>query len=63
MSETLARNLAAEAMAAYVEQDEWQLGEIRTAMGELDTGKGVSHDRVTSWLKSWGKVNEKKAPR
>ena len=55
--------LAAEAIAAYVEQEEWQLGEIRSSIEELDSGMGVSHDDVTSWLKSWGTSREKKPPR
>jgi predicted transcriptional regulator len=55
--------LAAEAIAAYVEQEEWRLGEIHAAIGELDAGQAVSHENVASWLKSWGKTGEKKAPR
>ncbi|MCC6589515.1 MAG: CopG family ribbon-helix-helix protein [Bryobacterales bacterium] len=55
--------LAAEAIAAYVESEEWQLGEIRVGMAELDSGKSVSNDKVSDWLKSWGKKGETKAPR
>jgi RHH-type rel operon transcriptional repressor/antitoxin RelB len=55
--------LAAEAIAAYVEQEEWQLGEIRAAIEELDAGHGVSHEKVAAWLKSWGTAKEKNAPR
>ena len=55
--------LAAEAIAAYVEQEEWQLGEIHAALGELDAGQAVSHEKVATWLKSWGKDTEKNAPR
>ena len=55
--------LAAEAITAYVEQEEWQLGEIRAAIDELDAGHGVSHERVATWLKSWGTAKEKNAPR
>jgi len=55
--------LAAEAIATYVEQEEWQLGEIRAASAELDAGQAVSHESVSAWLKSWGKAGEKKAPR
>lgn len=55
--------LAAEAISAYVKQEEWQLGEIDAAMEELDAGQAVSHEKVASWLKSWGKAGEKKAPR
>jgi len=55
--------LAAEAIAAYVESAEWQLGEIHEGMAELDSGKSVSHEKVSTWLKSWGKRGETKAPR
>ncbi|MDP9170331.1 MAG: CopG family ribbon-helix-helix protein [Acidobacteriota bacterium] len=55
--------LAAEAIAAYVEQEEWQLGEIHAAVRELDTDRPVSHEKAAAWLKSWGTAGEKKAPR
>jgi RHH-type transcriptional regulator, rel operon repressor / antitoxin RelB len=55
--------LAAEAIAAFVEQEEWQLSEIRAATGELESGQSVSHEKVANWLKSWGTAGEKKAPR
>jgi RHH-type rel operon transcriptional repressor/antitoxin RelB len=55
--------LAAEAIAAYVESEEWQLGEIQDGIAEFDSGQEVSHDKVSQWLKSWGKPGETKAPR
>ena len=55
--------LAAEAVAAYVAQEEWQLGEMRSAIAELDSGRSVSQEKVAAWLKSWGTKGEKKAPR
>ncbi len=55
--------LAAEAIAAYVQAEEWQLGEIEAGLAELDAGEGISHDRVSRWLQSWGKNREAKAPR
>jgi predicted transcriptional regulator len=55
--------LAAEAITAYVESEEWQLGEIQAALAELDAGHEVSHERVAKWLNSWGKSAETKAPR
>ena len=55
--------LAAEAIAAYVEAEEWQLREIQTGLEELDAGQGVSHEQVSKWLRSWGKPGETKAPR
>jgi predicted transcriptional regulator len=55
--------LAAEAIAAYVESEEWQLGEIHAGIAELESGRSVSHEKVSTWLKSWGKRGETKAPR
>ena len=55
--------LAAAAIAAYVESEEWQLGEIHLGLGELESGQAVSHARVSKWLKSWGTRAETKAPR
>jgi RHH-type transcriptional regulator, rel operon repressor / antitoxin RelB len=55
--------LAAEAIAAYVELEEWQLGEIHSGMAELNSGQEVSHAKVSEWLSSWGKPGETKAPR
>lgn len=55
--------LAAEAIAAYVNAEEWQLGELDAGIAELDSGQTVSHERVSKWLNSWGKQEETKAPR
>ena len=55
--------LAAEAIAAYVQAEEWQLGEVQQGLKELDAGQAVSHERVSTWLRSWGKPGEGKAPR
>ena len=55
--------LAAEAITAYVESEEWQMGELHAGIAELESGQGVSHEKVSKWLKSWGKPGEAKAPR
>ena len=55
--------LAAEAIARYVETEEWQLGEIGKGVVDLDDGRTVTHDKVSGWLKSWGTSSEGKAPR
>ena len=56
-------SLAAEAIAACGEAEEWQLAEIRQGLAELDAGQAASHERVSTWLRSWGKPGEGKAPR
>ena len=55
--------LAAEAITAFVESEEWQLGEIHKGLEELDSAQTASHEKVSKWLKSWGKAGETKAPR
>ncbi len=55
--------LAAEAITAYVDSEEWQLGEVQGGMAELDRKQEISHEKVAKWLGSWGKPRETKAPR
>lgn len=38
--------LAAEAIAAYVELNEWQIGEIAAGIGELDAGEALSEEQA-----------------
>lgn len=56
-------NLAAEAIAAFVEAESWQLDEIQAGLAELDEGRGVPHERVAAWLRSWGRKRERRTPR
>jgi len=55
-------SLAAEAIAACVEAESWQLEEIKTGLKELDAGQSLSHEGVSRWLRSWGRKGERKAP-
>ena len=55
--------LAAEAIAAYLESEEWQLAEIHAGLNELDRDDVIAHERVSQWLRSWGKKSERKPPR
>jgi predicted transcriptional regulator len=55
--------LAAEAIAAFVEAESWQLDEIHAGIKELDDDRGVPHKEVATWLRSWGRQRERKAPR
>lgn len=48
--------LAAEAIRVFVESNEWQVAEIRTALKEADTGDFASDKDVASLAKKW-KVN------
>ena len=55
--------LAAEAIAAFVEAESWQLDEMQAGLEELNQGRGVAHKDVSAWLRSWGRKRERKAPR
>jgi RHH-type rel operon transcriptional repressor/antitoxin RelB len=55
--------LAAEAIAAFVEAESWQLDQIQAGIEELDAGNGVAHKDVANWLRSWGRKRERKTPR
>jgi RHH-type rel operon transcriptional repressor/antitoxin RelB len=54
--------LAAEAIRAYIEVNEWQIAEIKTALKEADAGNFVDHAEVEKWLASWGTAHERKPP-
>ena len=47
--------LAAEAISTYIDLDEWQISEIRKGIQDADSGRVVDHERVSKWLKTWGK--------
>ena len=49
--------LAAEAIAAFVKAESWQLDEIQTGSKELDQGRGVPHKDVANWVPGVGRVN------
>jgi predicted transcriptional regulator len=55
--------LAAEAVAAYVDNESWLLDEIEAGLDDLDRGRAVSHETVERWLRSWGGRRERKPPR
>ena len=47
--------LAAEAIVAYVEAQEWQVAEIEQAVKEANSGGPfVEHEDVAAWLRAWG---------
>ena len=48
--------LAAEAIRAFVETNEWQIGEIQTALKEADAGDFASDKDVAALARKW-KVN------
>ena len=55
--------LAAQAITAYIDSGDWQLREIEAGIEELNAGKSVGHDKVSKWLRTWGKSHKNKPPR
>lgn len=54
--------LAADAVAAYVREQDWQLAEIEEGLKDADAGRVVAHEEVRRWLNSWGTDNEQAPP-
>jgi RHH-type rel operon transcriptional repressor/antitoxin RelB len=55
--------LAAEAINEYLDVNEWQITGIGRAIVSLDRDKGIPHERVKDWVKSWGSKKERPIPR
>lgn len=45
--------LAAEAIKAYVDSNEWQINEIHAAIAEADAGNFASDDEVKAVFEKW----------
>lgn len=50
-------------MISLVSSDSREHKHIRAGLAELEESKGVSNERVTEWLDSWGTDNELPAPK
>jgi predicted transcriptional regulator len=48
--------LAAEAVRAFVELNEWQIREIHSALQEADTGDFAKPSEVRKFLRKWHKA-------
>jgi RHH-type rel operon transcriptional repressor/antitoxin RelB len=55
--------LAAQAIAAYLDTNEWQISGITAALTSLDRGRGIPHERVRNWVRSWETTKERPTPR
>lgn len=55
--------LAGEAIEEFLAVQEWQVEGIEQALRSLDDGKGVSHDDVSSWVRSWDTDDERPKPK
>lgn len=57
-------SLASEALAAYLDAQEWQVASISEGVDAADAGATpVEHAAVESWLRTWSTENELPRPR
>lgn len=55
--------LAAEAIVAYLDINEWQVAGIAKALASLDRGDGIVHSRAREWVASWESGKERPVPK
>jgi predicted transcriptional regulator len=56
-------DLAADAIAACLDEQEHQLDRIREGLADAEAGRVVAHEEVARWLESWGTENELPPPK
>ena len=54
--------LAAEAIANFVELNEWQIKAVKAGIKDADEGRLVENEKVQAWVESWGTKKELKRP-
>jgi len=55
--------LAAEAIDAWLDMQDWQVHGTLEALASLDAGEAVSHDDVKAWVAAWGSPSEGDMPK
>jgi predicted transcriptional regulator len=50
------------ALKDYLETHAWQVAHTRRGLEDLESGRGVAHEKVEAWLLTWGSVNETEPP-
>jgi RHH-type transcriptional regulator, rel operon repressor / antitoxin RelB len=55
--------LAADAIAAYLDEQERELERIREGLADAEAERVVSDEEVARWLECWGTENELPPPR
>jgi len=57
--------LTMQALKLFLENNEWQVQEIKEAVAEADTaspGQFVDNETVMAWMETWGTDHESKPP-
>jgi predicted transcriptional regulator len=55
--------LAADAIAAWLDEQERQLEKIHEGLIDAEAGRVVAHEEVARWLESWGTEDELPPPK
>jgi RHH-type rel operon transcriptional repressor/antitoxin RelB len=55
--------LAADAIRAYLDVQEWQVAGIFSAVQSLSSDGGVGHEAVKNWVASWDETGETNRPK
>jgi predicted transcriptional regulator len=55
--------IAAEAIGACLDVNEWQIAGIKRAIHSMDRGECIPHERVKEWIGSWGSQKELAVPK
>jgi len=51
------------ALDSYLKEQAWQIEDIKAGLVELDRGETVSHEKMRTWLLSWGTDHELDPPK
>ncbi len=54
--------LAAEAIAAYLDLNAWQVDAINQGLAAADRGELIAHQDIEDWVESWNDDNETPPP-
>lgn len=50
--------LAAEALAEYLDTNEWQVAGIKAAVASIKREGAIKHEDVEAWIRSWNTTHE-----
>jgi len=55
--------LAGEAIAEYLDANEWRIGGVAAAIQSIEREGASAHEEVARWVSSWGTESEKAPPK
>lgn len=51
-----------QALHRYLDLQGWQIAHIEQSLADMTSGNVIEHDKVATWLDSWGSAREGDAP-